>query len=157
MRFTRTERSLEEHESSRCRLVFLATLFNHGVLYTVLHCSTLVNAKLMRGKTAVQESLLEDEDLDEVEVEAENGREGSSRLVLQIKSLFQVTPMQVMNAHDIYEKCRSRELITAFSKQSACTNYKSMKLQRTNLAKYTILMSLEVGGHHCQAILIKDP
>ena len=100
--------------------------------------------------------MLGDKDLDETVVEAENEREGSSRLVLQIKSLFQVvyyqithgrhkTPMQVTNAHAIYEKCRSRELITAFNKQSACISYKSMKLQRTSLANYTILKRLEVG------------
>ena len=27
----------------------------------------------------------------------------------------QKTPMHVMNAHKIYEKCKSRELITAFN------------------------------------------
>ena len=32
-----------------------------------------------------------------------------------------------MNAQKVYEKCKSRELITAFNKQCMCINYKSIK------------------------------
>ena len=69
---------------------------------------------------------------------------------LKIKSLFQIlynhvtrgrkkTPLQLINAHAIYERCKSRELITAFNKQSCCVSYKYMKQHRMDLAKYTII------------------
>ena len=72
---------------------------------------------------------------------------------LRIKSLFQIlyyatvrgmrkTPLQILNAHAIYEKCRSRELITAFNRQCCCSvSYNAMKRERADLAKYTILKS----------------
>ena len=80
----------------------------------------------------------------------ENDKHQSS---MKVKSLFQImyyhathdrhkTPMHVMNAHTIYEKCRSKKLITTFNKQCMCINYKSMKIQRSNLAKFTVLQSL---------------
>ena len=54
------------------------------------------------------------------------------------------TPLHVMNAYAIYEKCRSRELITAFDKQGTCISYKSIKTQRSNLAKFTVYENLSM-------------
>ena len=48
----------------------------------------------------------------------------------------------IMNAHTWYEKCKSRELSTAFKKQCLCISYKSIKFQWSNLAKFTFLHSL---------------
>ena len=66
---------------------------------------------------------------------------------LKIKYLFQIrfyhvthvrkkTPLHLITAH-----CKSRELITAFNKQSCCVSYNVMKLHRADLAKYHILSS----------------
>ena len=74
---------------------------------------------------------------------------------MKVKSLFQImyyqvthgkhkTPLHVMNAHAIYEKCRSRELTTAVNKQGTCVSYKSMKTQLSNLAKFTVYESLSL-------------
>ena len=71
---------------------------------------------------------------------------------LKIKSLFQIlyyhihkgrkkTPLHLINAHAIYERCKSRELITAFNKQSVCVSYKVMKQEINDLAKYSIIRS----------------
>ena len=53
------------------------------------------------------------------------------------------TSLHVMNAHAIYEHCRSRELTTSFNRQSTCISYKEMKELRNDLAKYTVLQSSE--------------
>ena len=43
-----------------------------------------------------------------------------------------------MNACEIYEKCKSKELITSFNQSDLCISYHSMKRHRTDLAKYVI-------------------
>ena len=55
------------------------------------------------------------------------------------------TQTHVLNAHTVCEKCKSRELITAFNKQCMCISYKSIKPQWSNLAKSTVLQSLPVA------------
>ena len=58
----------------------------------------------------------------------------------EIKSLFQImfyhathgqhkTQTQVMKAHIVYDKFKSRELITAFNKQCMYISYKSIQSQ----------------------------
>ena len=37
------------------------------------------------------------------------------------------TPLRVMNAVEIYERCKSRELITSFNRNGLCISYASMK------------------------------
>ena len=41
-----------------------------------------------------------------------------------------------MNILGIYERCKSRELITLFNKQSLCVSYKGMEWYWLDLAKY---------------------
>ena len=50
-----------------------------------------------------------------------------------------------MNAVEIYEKCKSRELITSFNKSGICISYGSMKKHRNDLAKLAIYQSLNFG------------
>ena len=47
--------------------------------------------------------------------------------------------MHMMNA--IYEKCKSRELITAFNRAGLCVSYKEIQKHRNNFAKLAILNS----------------
>ena len=73
-----------------------------------------------------------------------------------LKSLFQViyyhaahgrhkTQRHVINAHPVYEKCMSRELIVAFNKHCMCISYKSIKNYWFNLVKLTVPQSLPVA------------
>ena len=68
---------------------------------------------------------------------------------LKIKSLFQLiyynihngkkkTPLHIMNSKAIYQKCKSRELLTSFNLLGLCTSRKETKLHRNNLAKLAI-------------------
>ena len=43
-----------------------------------------------------------------------------------------------MSACEIYEKCKSKELITLFNQSGLCISYHIMKRHRTDLAKYVI-------------------
>ena len=56
-----------------------------------------------------------------------------------------------MNAVEIYEKCKSRELITSFNKSGLCISYESMKKHRNELAKFSVSQSSEssvpLSGH----------
>ena len=120
-------------------VTFFSALFN------------ISSTKLMKSETSPE---IDNDVLDNPEDEDEDNTEISDSLLMtKAKSLFQIlhyhvsggrqkTPVHVMNAHAIYERCRSRELITSFNRQSTCISYKSMKLLRQNLAKYTILESL---------------
>ena len=69
---------------------------------------------------------------------------------LRIKAIFQIlhyqvvhgrknTPLHTLNAHAIYEHCRNGELITAFTRQCCSVSYKTMRIMRSDIAKYTIL------------------
>ena len=72
----------------------------------------------------------EDKFLGEYELDdEENDRH---RSFFEVKSLFQImyyhathgrqkTQTSVMNAHTVYEKCKSRELISVFNKQFMCS------------------------------------
>ena len=75
---------------------------------------------------------------------------------MKIGSLFQImfynlrsgnkrTPLHVMNAAEIYERCKSRELITSFNRSGLCISYASMKKHRNDLAKLAIISSSESG------------
>ena len=106
-------------------VTFFSALFN------------ISSTKLMKSETSpeIDNDILdnpEDEDEDDTEI-------SDSLLMTKAKSLFQIlhyhvsggrqkTPVHVMNAHAIYERCRSRELITSFNRQSTCISYISMKL-----------------------------
>ena len=78
----------------------------------------------------MKESLEEDEiclfDEDEEDYH-ENSNDQHKRLNLKMKAIFQIlfyqvvrgrknTPLHILNAHAVYEHCRSRELITAFNR-----------------------------------------
>ena len=75
---------------------------------------------------------------------------------LEIKSLFQLiyynihnskkkTPLHIMNSSAIYEKYKSRELLTSFNRLGLCTSYKEAKLHKNNLAKFAISRSSDTG------------
>ena len=75
---------------------------------------------------------------------------------LKIKSLFQLihynihngkkkAPLHMMNSSAIYEKCKSRELLTSFNRLGLCSSYKETKLHRNNLAKLAISRSNDTG------------
>ena len=77
-------------------------------------------------------------------------------ITLKIKSLFQLiyynihngkkkTPLHKMNSSGIYEKCKSRELLTSFNRLGLCTSYKETKLHRNSLAKLAISRSNDTG------------
>ena len=55
------------------------------------------------------------------------------------------TPLHIMNAAEIYEKCKSRELITSFNRCGVCVSYNSMKRHREALAKYAVHRSEPSG------------
>ena len=48
-----------------------------------------------------------------------------------------------MNAHLIYEKCRSKEILTQQNKLGLSVSYNTIKQYRSNLAKYAMLKSSE--------------
>ena len=55
------------------------------------------------------------------------------------------TPLHIMNSSAIYEKCKSRELLTSFNCLGLCTSYQETKLHRNNLAKLAISRSNDTG------------
>ena len=70
---------------------------------------------------------------------SESGSDQHKRINLRIKIIFQIlyhqaahgrmnAPLCILNVHAIYEHCRNRELITAFSRQCCSVSYKTMKI-----------------------------
>ena len=109
----------------------------------LLFFSTLFNIK----KTELIKQYYSEDD-----VERESDDELTDKISFKsakIGSLFQIihytlhngnktTPLHIMNACEIYERCKSKELITSFNRSGLCTSYKSMKRHRANLTKYCI-------------------
>ena len=127
-------------------ITFFSTLFN-------------VNQASLRPNYH-KENVSTDEDIesfDEAYDEADKNTKQSQILhTAKIMSLYQVmcynihhgrmkTPLHVMNAHAIYEKCRSRQLLTSFNRTGLCVSYKQIKKYRTDLAKYAVLQSEKHG------------
>ena len=50
-------------------------------------------------------------------------------------------PLHLMNAIEIYEKCKIRELITSFNGRSLCVSYRTIKKHHVDLAKLAISKS----------------
>ena len=55
------------------------------------------------------------------------------------------TTLHVMNAVEIYERCKSRKLITSFNRSGLCISYGNMKKYRNDLDKFAISNSSEFG------------
>ena len=103
-------------------LSFFATLFN------------INQAMLMRKSLEEDETALYDDDEEDYLVENRQHK----RLNLKMKAILQIlfyqvayghknTPLHILNAHAIYEHCRSRELITGCNRQGGSVSYKTMK------------------------------
>ena len=59
-------------------------------------------------------------------------------LYCNIHSGRKLTPFHVMNSVQIYERCRSKELVTSFNRSGLYISYQSMKQHRQNLARLAI-------------------
>ena len=75
---------------------------------------------------------------------------------MKIGSLFQImfynlhngskrTPLHIMNSVEIYERCKSKELITSFNRSGLCISSTNMKNHRSDLAKFDVAQSSENG------------
>ena len=126
-------------------------------LITFLSTSFNVNPATLRPNYHDDDISL-DEDLetnDDIDIQYDEINRPQKLQTVKIMSLFQImcynlhrgrmkTPLHVMNAHAIYEKCKSRELITSFNRTGICVSYKQLKNDRTDLAKYAVIAS---GNH----------
>ena len=74
------------------------------------------------------------------------------RKVNKVKCLIQIiyysinngrkkTPFHVWTSVEVYNRCRSRELMTMLNRMSLCLSYKAMRNHRTDLMKYAIWKS----------------
>ena len=125
-------------------ITFLSTLFN-------------VNPATLRPNYHDDDISL-DEDLEtnqDIDIQYDKTNRAQKLQTVKIMSLFQIrcynlhrgrmkTPLHVMNAHAISEKCKSRELITSFNRTGICVSYKQLKNDRTDIAKYAVIAS---GNH----------
>ena len=70
------------------------------------------------------------------------------RKITKLKALYEImyynvhngrrrTPLHLMAAHNIYEKYKSRELITSFNGIGVCISYNEIQRERKSLAHYT--------------------
>ena len=59
-------------------------------------------------------------------------------LYYNIHSGRKLKAFHVMNSVQIYEACRSKELITSFNRSGLCISYQSMKQHRQNLARLAV-------------------
>ena len=135
----------EELASSwnRCELPdilisFFATLFN--IPQAILIKSFLDSDNIFE---------CDDEDLDDALFASPQ----TARAV-KVKSLYQMvyyilhnckkkTPLHVMMGHHIYDKCKSREVITSLNRVGVSTSYNEVRRARSNLANYCFEKSEE--------------
>lgn len=55
------------------------------------------------------------------------------------------TPLHILNEAEIYDKCKSKEVITSFNRYGGSVSYNSMKGHREALAKYAVHRSEHSG------------
>ena len=101
---------------------FFSVLCN--VNQTKLHAETIINR----------------DDSTEKENEV-NGSVAEDRKITKLKALYQImyynvhndrrkTPLHLMAAHNIYDKCKSRELITSLNRIGVCISYNEIQRER---------------------------
>ena len=61
----------------------------------------------------------------------------------KIHNVYQRTPFHIMNAAEVYGKCKSRELIISFNKSGLCVGYNTMKTYCSDIAKYAVVSGQE--------------
>ena len=87
-------------------------------------------------------------------VSQEKELEDEKLLTKAIGSLFQImiysihndyhrTPVFIMNAVEVYEKCKTRELVISFNESGICVCYSTMKSHCSGLAKYEVVSAQE--------------
>ena len=119
--------------------------------------STLFNLKksLMLADPVFNETHLQSPDFLEDDIDTERKNENIN--FIKVISLYQIifyilhtgkkkTSLHLMTAHAIYEKCKSRELITTFNHIGVCDSYRQVQKARSNLAQYTLT--------HCKKVPI---
>ena len=79
--------------------------------------------------------LKKEQELEELSTEATKIGSLFQIMFYNIDNGYQRTPLHIMNAAEIYEKCKSRELITCFDKSGLCVGYNVMKKHHSDLAK----------------------
>ena len=130
----------------------LITLFGtlSNINYATLK-SNFPKSNKLEDYVDVEEILLNDTN-NEPDIEQVN----INHIKIKILSLIQImhyninhgrkkTPLHMMNVSAIYEKCKSRELITAFNRAGLCVSYKEIQKHRNNFAKLAILNSKSNG------------
>ena len=144
---------------SESMFVFSSKVNIHGVIDKLrsLDGIKLAAKKLRKSLLSfdfkLNEKLLDDSDDEEGDEKFENSKTEQLK-ILKINSLFQIiycnlhngrqsTPFRIMNAHSIYEKCRSKEIITQQNRLGLSVSYNKIKQYRSNLAKYAMLKSSE--------------
>ena len=60
-----------------------------------------------------------------------------------IHNVYQRTPLHILNAAEIYEKCKSRELKSSFNESGSCLAYNTMKRYRSDLANMQLCLAKE--------------
>ena len=59
------------------------------------------------------------------------------------------TPLHMMTTHVIYDKCKSRELITVFNHIGVSVSYRQVQKAKNNLTQYTLMQ--------CEKVLVPIP
>ena len=94
---------------------------------------------------------------DSTEKESEvNDSVAEDRKITKLKALYQImyykvyngrrrTPLHLMAAHNIYDKCKSRELIKSLNRTGVCISYNEIQRERKSLAHYTFKQEEDWG------------
>lgn len=106
-----------------------------------------------------------DQDDDETAADCNNSKPAQNRQqAVQLYTLLQIiyynifhgqqkTPLHMMTAHSIYDKCKSKELITSFNRLGLSISYTDLTRSRNLLSSYTIQSceknSTPIPSHFC--------
>ena len=107
-------------------------------LYWLIHFNS--NYATLKPNFPKSNNLEDDDDVEEMLLNDTNNEPdieqvNNNHIKIKILSLIQImhyninhgrkkTPLHIMNASAIYEKCKSRELITSFNRAGLCVSYK---------------------------------
>ena len=94
---------------------------------------------------------------DSTEKESEvNDSVTEDRKITKLKALYQImyynvhngrrrTPLHLIAAHNIYDKCKSQKLITSLNQIGVCISYNEIQRERKSLAHYTFIEGEDWG------------
>ena len=124
--------------------------------WTVEITAQTIRKCLLEADFGLEDKSCDAHELTHCEESEVNESVNKERKITKLKALYQIMyynihkgwcrlPLRLMVAHNIYDKCKSQELITSLNQIGVCISYNEIQKKRKSLAHYTFKQGEDWG------------